>query len=785
MSMGDLDSHTVTESERRRVSEAEELRDRGTRSVDQLIDMLTDPSWVVRRAVVGSLAWLGEAAVEPLCSVLRHQRDNEARLAAAVDALVAASGSVEPSVLQLTGDPDPAVVADAVQILGRRRSEDSIPRLVALTKSDDDNVAVAAIEALGRIGGRAAVEALVEAIGSGSFFRVFPAIDVLGRSGDPRVVEPLAGLLSNPSYVFEATRALGRAGERAGVKPLLALLSSSSDAVVRLAAVALWELRERFSDKSGGAAEVIDELVRDHVGPGIVRRLTRVMGNTDAPEAVAVCNLLGVTGSAEAAPILATMLDAAGPTAACAAAALKRIGREADGHLQQALREGTSARRKILLPVVTRSWAALDVAECSSDPDPEVRALACDTLARLGNTSVVPQLFALLDDGNSRVVHSATAAIQALGTREGRELAVAAARSPNPIVRRSALRILAYFGDNRALQPILEALNDQDARVREAALQGLPYLEDKRALDALFQASKSEDRRTRAVAMRSLGYVPKGNERVYSLLLKGLADEEPWVRYYACQSLGRQAYGPAAHALGERLADAAGQVRVAAVEALSHLDSGEAHDALRRASASSDVEVKRAALLGLGMVQRSGDLPLLLSAASSPDTPTRLMALSAIANFPSPVVIGALSSAATDANEQVRSAAIDFLAGRTEQAAIEVLVELLANDATRDRAKSALAVRGEGRVGGLLAALESASDELAPLLISSLATIERPDARAGLLSAIKLNNPAARKAAASGLAARRDPESVAALRDAADNDPDPEVRKICALLLSE
>jgi HEAT repeat protein len=48
-----------------------------------------------------------------------------------------------------------------------------------------------------------------------------------------------------------------------------------------------------------------------------------------------------------------------------------------------------------------------------------------------------------------------------------------------------------------------------------------------------------------------------------------------------------------------------------------------------------------------------------------------------------------------------------------------------------------------------------------------------------------LNNVAARKAAVTGLAARPDPETIATLRDAADNDPDREVRQICALVLSE
>lgn len=783
--MSSFGTYTLTYSEQKRVASVKELAAPGASNIAELVGMLADPSWVVRRAVVGALASVGSPAVGPLCEVLRNQRENEARIAAAVDALVASRAPAEVAVLQLASDENPAIVADAVQILGRRRSHSAMQVLIKMTKHENDNVAVGAIEALGRLGGRAAVEALIETVNSGNFFRTFPAIDVLGRSGDPRAVDPLSRLLSKPSYLPEAARALGRSGERGAVKPLIGLLKNPSDSVVRVASVSLWDLRDRYEEKVGGDTTVIDQLIRQLAGSEAIRRLIRVMPAADVPEAVAVCKLLGVIGSAEAAPVLASALDSVGAVASCAAEALKKIGKDADEPLLQAIREGTSERRRVLLPVVTRKSAAHDVELCLADSDAEVRALACDTLARLGNTSVVSRIFNLLSDPNLRVVHSATAAIQALGSRESRQLAVQASKSQNPVIRRSALRILSYFGDDSAVQPMLEGLKDVDPRVREAAIQGLPYLEDPCALEALFEASKSAIARTRALAARSLGQVAKGNERVYSVLLKGLTDVDAWVRYYSCQSLGRLTYNPASADIAQLLSDEAGQVRVAAVEALSHLESAEAHEILRQASASEDIEVRRAALVGLGIAHRSEDLPVILSAVSAADVPTRLMALSAMVSFPSPLVLGALSTAASDIDEQVSSTAIGFLAGRPEQEATEVLIELLLKEPTRDRAKQALLNPSEGRVAGLLVGLESADDELAAHLISILSRLQRPEARSALLAAMKLNNAAARKAAAAGLAVRRDPEMTLVLQEAADNDPDQEVREICSLLLRE
>lgn len=779
------DAFSLTDDEQTRFAQIQRLSSNGSKNVADLFAMLTDPNWIVRRSVVDALARLGDSAIPELITMLRTRRDSEARIAAVVDTLSASSGEVEPILAALADDADPAVVADVAQILGRRRSSTAIPVLVRLTKHQNDNVAVGAIEALGRIGGRAAVEALIEIISGKNFFRVFPAIDVLGRSGDPRSVLPLVELLADPMYLPEAARALGRSGEKSALAPLVSLLASSADANVRVAAGALAELRDRFQEKSGGDPLIFDGILRDQINKDKMRRLARLLPQADTSEAIAICALLGIAGDSEAAQALTKSLDAEGAVAQSAASALKRLGRDADATMLDALRAGSSERRKLLLPLVTRTSAAVEVADCLADSDAEIRALACDTLARLGNPVVVKNLFPLLEDENLRVVHAATAAIQALGSRETREQAVQAAGSANAVVRRAALRILGNLGDASAVAPILNGLNDSDPRVREAAIQSLPFLENAEAMAALYSTAESGPAKSRALAMRALGQLPSGNERVYSLLMNGLTDSDPWTRYYSCQSLGRLKYVPASGSVAKLLSDEAGQVRVAAVEALSHLDSEAAHKALRNAALSDDLEVRRASLVGLGLTQNPADLAVLLDAAKSGDISTRLISLSALAKFPSEKVLTALSSAASDRDEQVSMSAITFLGGRREQEATEILVALLSVPTLGDRAKAALLIPNERRAAGLLVALESSDDEEAATLISLLSRLQRPEARVALLSAMKLSNAAARKAAAPALAARRDAEMQAALLDASENDPAQEVREICSLLLRQ
>ena len=90
---------------------------------------------------------------------------------------------------------------------------------------------------------------------------------------------------------------------------------------------------------------------------------------------------------------------------------------------------------------------------------------------------------------------------------------------------------------------------------------------------------------------------------------RGLSDADPWVRYYACQALGRLGREAAEHTdaiVGAARPTRPGQVRVAAIEALSHLPGEVALAALRRAARADDPDVRRAALLGLGLAQGHG-----------------------------------------------------------------------------------------------------------------------------------------------------------------------------------
>ena len=776
----------LTEAEQQRVALVARLAHAGAPTLAELVAMLADPSWTVRREVVAALGRLGKPAAKPLCDLLRNERTNETRLAAAVDALVANADDIVEEISALASHPNPAVAADCAQILGRRRSHAAVALLASLVTHENDNVAVAAIEALGRVGGPRAVQTLLTAAQSGNFFRVFPAIDVLGRSGDPRAIPPLSALLRDPTYMLEAARALGKLGEPAAVPPLAALLSHPSESAARVAAVSLRELNARHAERYGESQAPEEALRNAAPEEPAIRRLVRGLGGADPTEQLAIAFVLGIVGGHAAAGGLRGLLDVPGPVSEIAAAALKRMGPESDAHLRDAVREGTSSRRLVLLPIIARAGAADELVECLRDEDPTVRALACDALARVGATNSVPALFPLLEDANPRVVQAAIGAIQSLGNAHTKPLALAAAKHASQSVRKSALRILAYFGYPEALPLFLEAAkDDEDPRTRDAGLMGLAFLDDPRALEALLAASRAPLEPARSSAMRALGQCSRRDARIAAYLLAGLRDVAPWVRYYAAQALGRLGIDSATEAVARLLDDPAGQVRVAAVEALSHFPNETALTALRVAAEGSDADVQRAALIGLGIAKRPEGIAIILRATQSPDPATRLVAVSAVADSASPHALPALTTAAHDADENVRAAAAGFLAANPSPEATAVLVDLLRDESLRDRVFPLLAVPNEGRVAGIMAALTAADEDLAPYLTSALVRLRSREATAALLDAMRLPWVPARKAAASALASLRAPEAFEALRQAAESDDDPQVRQISAVLLGQ
>lgn len=775
-------NHAITDAERGRIEQIDRLVAIGARGVPDLVTSLSEPSWTVRRAVVAGLASLGNDAVSGLCTFLREQRTSEAAIAAAVDALAASIGpAVTGEVIVLAEHSNPAVVADAAQILGRRRAVDASALLARLVEHEDDNVAVASIEALGMIGGTAAVDALVRVVESRKFFRTYPAIQVLARTGDPRAVPPLAALIADESYRFEVVRALGRTGTAHAIKPILSVMKSPSESIVRLVAVSLAELIERA--EWAGAGDHVNEVLRAEVSPRLGRFVSALRGG-DPEERTALAKLLGRAGDLTVLPSITALLDDSA-TAPAATDALEHLGRASDDGLIEALRISDSSKRAALLPLVRSKNAASTVRDLLADEDAEVRARACEALARIGDTSAVKALFAALGDTSARVAHAAISAIMTLGSNDTEALALEAARAGRPGVRRHAIRLIGAFGFPAGFEVLEDAIGESDRKIAELAITGLGSIDDARVDTLLAELAASPDDALRAAVMRAAGL--RGGSASVKVLAGGLADPAPWVRYYAAQSLGRIGIDDAPDAsrlLIDRLRDPAPHVRIAVLEALSKLRSQEAWDAVLRAATSRDADERRAGLVGVGLHAREGATTILVEASRSDDPATRLVAISALAKFDDPAALATLDAAVADGTREVRDAALSVLAERDDERAARVLVDWALRSQPEHPVQRAVSRPGIGRIAVIKSRLLTADRRSAPLLVAALARMQTEPSRQALMEALSSANPAARAAAATALVASGHEAAVRMVSGLVATDPDPEVRRVCAAALA-
>ena len=769
--------------EHERLERVKNLAQAGLPAVAQLVDELVDASWTVRRAVVAALATSESAAMPVLIEILRSSRENEAKIAGLVDALSATAHPIDELLLTLASADQVAVVCDAAQILGRRESTRGVTKLKELTQHADDNVALAAVEALGRIGGREALESLLILADSRNFFRTFPTIDILGRSGDSRALRTLLRLSVDPLYGAEAVRALGRLGDPSALPALLDQLTRASGGLLGAIAIALVGIHE-VTEQRFGTGSVVEHQVSGSAKVSELRqRLTLGLERADAAEQLALSQVLSWIGEESTVPTLLGLLRGGPAVAERAARSLKRLGTVAEAQLIAAVHAGTSEERRLLVPLLGGKRSARDqLIACLDDEDPTVRALSCDALARTSDPVAVPAIFPLLADIDARVGQAALAAIQTLGSDDTRRLTLAAAFSADARLRRAALRVIGYFGYAEGLDALIDASRSGDERLREAALASLPFIDDLRAQHELLEAAHHESPRTRTFAVRALGHT-SGDPTVLAQLRSGLGDSDAWVRYYACQALGRLRDDTATEQIALLLEDAFGQVRVAAVEALAHLRGARAFEILSHVLGAGDADLNRAALLAVGLSKRAEALPHLLEALASTEAATRLVALSALAELGVPGALPAIATATRDADEGVRVAATGFLAARSDLAATNELIALLLDAPTRQSLIRALAKPAPDRCQAIAAALSHADDLSAEALVATLARMQSEEALATLRSALASANDAARRASASALVALQDVASAAALERAALSDPDAEVRRICSASL--
>jgi len=404
------------------------------RAVSALVKKLANAHPAVRDAASAALASIGQPAVEPLLAGLEESRKYSERSVrwAYVEALYIDDPRALQTMIALLKDDDPIVRLKAVRAVGKYLRQQSVEHLLPLLQDKDRNVRKAAAETLQDFHEPRLVEAFIAALQDDNNDVQKLAAKALGRLGDSRAIEPLKALLDHWDSELEQTAA--EALDMLGFSPGQDYISAQYwiarqdwDSVVSLGAVAIEPLIQAF-DK--GAV----------IGPAASKAISKL-------------------GAMAVEPLIAASQN------------------RDDGFSFSARRYAADALGEIGDPRAIDHLTALLL---DKDEYEKVRAAAATALGKVGknNKKVVKILTNCLVDQAFEFKNAAVQALEAIGWQPGQDIAAA-----RYWVEKCDWDKCVALGPV-AVEPLIDALEDNPIFVRHGALNALEKLMQKGALDA-------------------------------------------------------------------------------------------------------------------------------------------------------------------------------------------------------------------------------------------------------------------------------------------------------------
>lgn len=138
-----------------------------------------------------------------------------------------------------------------------------------------------------------------------------------------------------------------------------------------------------------------------------------------------------------------------------------------------------------------------------NDSELLVKKSAANALGQIGNISAAEPLIKTLDDYQMR--DDSIKALLRLNIEQVVEKLILALqnRSNWKTIRCQAVKILVQLGNKKAVEPLIDVLNDTD--IKTEAIEALVKLGDKRAVELLIQALTDENYNVRETAAQALG----------------------------------------------------------------------------------------------------------------------------------------------------------------------------------------------------------------------------------------------------------------------------------------
>jgi len=291
---------------------------------------------------------------------------------------------------------------------------------------------------------------------------------------------------------------------------------------------------------------------------------------------------------------------------------------------EQAVKElGTSGNSNAVEPLLA---ALLDASN-------DVREAAANALGTIGDLRAIAPLVTALGDRHKLMRWKAASALEAIGWQpvdETQRVLYAIAREKwqdlvsmsttavEPLIealknqdgdiREKAAWVLGQIRDIRAEEPLLAVLKDQNSGIQGRAAEALGQIGDTRAVESLITALKDENNEIRRIAAQALGQI--GDPQAVEPLLSVLKDQNSGIQGKAAEVLGQIGDPRAVEPLIAALEDENNEVRQMAAQALGQLGDSRAVEPLVT-SLRSPYQVQKAAAEALVKIGNAAVEPLI------------------------------------------------------------------------------------------------------------------------------------------------------------------------------
>jgi len=245
-------------------------------------------------------------------------------------------------------------------------------------------------------------------------------------------------------------------------------------------------------------------------------------------------------------------------------------------------------------------------------------------------------------------------------------------------------------------------------------------------LATLLHALRHDTPRCRAAAAGALGHLDEA--AATEALRTALNDDDPWVRYFAATSLGRQRATEGLDALVDVATnDSAGHVRIAAIEGIGAIGGPRALACLEPLTTAADTDVAAAAMRAIGEVQVPSVAGVLREGLRSPDPALRVAAAQGLAAHGGAEAVESLRwTASADEDRSVVTAALAalrVLASRPESTgdAVRAIAAVASDPTRRPIALPTLAKIPQAAVPALGSVLRSPETAVRTVVVDALA----------------------------------------------------------------